>query len=106
MICIYTYVLYIYIYIFTYTYDNQSATCPPKELTLFPEELKVFKAAPERCPPAGCADVSWAQATGVRCWETRRSWWNTTAMRQGAMALGGKVDGRSLHGENYSAILE
>ena len=62
MICIYiyTYVLYIYyIYIFTYTYDNQSATCPPKELTLFPEELKVFKAAPERCPPAGCADVSW-----------------------------------------------
>ena len=61
--------MYIYIctvYIYTYTYDNQSATCPPKELTLFPEELKVFKAAPERCPPAGCADVFMGSSHGCQ----------------------------------------
>ena len=100
---IYIYIYYIHMYcIYIYiTYDNQSllhappTSCPfclvichlsPKGAHPFSRRVEGLQGGSGKVSSSGCADVSWAQAMGVRCWEMRRSWWNTTAMRQGAMA--------------------
>ena len=119
MICIYTYVLYIYIYLHTHMTNNHFYMPPHLlpflfgDLPLVPERSSPFfpkswrssrrfrKGVLQRdvgmfhCSSHGC------QVLGN---EEKLVEYNSHASR--CHGMGGKVDGRSLHGENYSAILE
>ena len=85
-----------------YIYDKQPLLHSPhlplfsdlltQELTIFPEELKVFKALFWGGKhPCLHHRMFMARRHVSRCWETKRSWWTTTATRQRAYWV--KVDG-------------
>lgn len=115
----YTHVLYIYLYIH-HIWQPITTTCPPH---LLPFLFGDLPPVPERSSPF--FPKSWRSSRRLRkgvlqrmcgCFmgsshgcqvlgnEEKLVEYNSHASR--CHGMGGKVDGRSLHGENYSAILE